>query len=277
MENPKRRWSGRAFLSVNLVLSLAVLILSSVVLYIVPPGRDAYWTGWRLWGLDKDQWGALHTVGGLGFLVFGLLHLTIYNWRAFWGYVRSRARKHLNRKAELAAALVLNVLIFVFCVANWFPVSTIMNWGASLKDSWVSSELRSPLPHGEAEKLSILAERLDIDLPAALKELKARNMSADPEKTFGLNAAGNGLTPAEFYAFLKPFRRAPAGEAPLPEGGGWGAKTVKSLSLELGLDLQTALDRLKKAGIGAKGGETLKDLAGKAGLSPRELAEIIRR
>jgi len=276
MERSKLRWSGRAFLSINLTLSLAVLIVSSVVLYIVPPGRDAYWTDWHLWGLDKDQWGALHTVGGLAFVIFGFLHLIVYNWKALWGYVVSRVRKHLHRKTELAAALALNILIVVFCVFNWFPASTIMNWGSSLKSSWIPAERRSPLPHGEMEKFSILADRLDIDLPAALEDFKARGMSVEPDKTVGFNAAQNGMTPADFYVFLRPFRKVHETESPLPEGGGWGAKTVKSFSLELGLDLAFVLEKLKKEGIEARGDETLRELADRKGISPRELAEIIR-
>lgn len=277
MADSKRRWSGRAFLSINLVLSLAVLILSSVVLYIVPPGRDAYWTGWRLWGLDKDQWGALHTVGGLAFLIFGLLHLIFYNWRAFWGYIISRVRKHLHRKAELAAALVLNVLVILLCVFNWPPASTIMNWGSSLKDGWIAAGDRSPLPHGEAERLAVLVERLNIDLAAALDDLRGRGLDVDPEKTVGFIASRNGLTPAGFYALLKPFRRTSGSDTPLLEGGGWGSKTVESFRIELGIDLKTALRKLREQGIEAKGGETLRDLGRKAGLSPREIAEIIRR
>lgn len=276
MERPKLRWSGRAFLSINLALSLAVLIVSSVVLYIVPPGRDAYWTDWHFWGLDKDQWGALHTVGGLAFVIFGLLHLIVYNWKALWGYIVRRARKHLHRKAELAAAVALNILIVVFCVFNWFPASTIMNWGSSLKSSWISAERSSPLPHGETEKLSVLADRLDIDLPAALEDFKAGGLSVDPEKTVGFNASQNGMTPADFYVFLRPFRKVQGTESPLPEGGGWGQKTVKSFSRELGLELAAVLEKLRKEGIDARGDETLREIANRKGISPHELAEIIR-
>ena len=139
MAETKSKFSGRAFISLNTTISFIVLIVSSVILYIMPPGRDAYWTDWRLWGMSKDQWGALHTVGGLAFVIFGIIHLIPYNWKVFWNYIISKIRKNLNKKAELAAALVLNVLIVLVCVFNWVPSSTIMNWGASLKNSWVST------------------------------------------------------------------------------------------------------------------------------------------
>ena len=39
-----KKFSGRAFISLNMMISFVALILSSVVLYIMPAGRDAYWT-----------------------------------------------------------------------------------------------------------------------------------------------------------------------------------------------------------------------------------------
>jgi hypothetical protein len=229
----RKAFSGRAFVSLNMTVSFIVLIISSIVLYIMPPGRDAYWTDWTYWSLDKDQWGALHTVGGLAFLVFGIIHLIPYNWKAFWNYVVSRVRRQLNRKVELAGALMLNILIVLVCIFNWFPSSTIMNWGASIKESWVKAGQRAPFPHAELETLADLSKKLSLDLPEVVSRLQKDGITADPEKTVQYIASRNGRSPAQLFEMISPRPAGTPGESPaLREGGGWGRKSVKMLSEE---------------------------------------------
>ncbi len=288
-----RKFSGRAFISVNMAISFIVLILSSVVLYIMPVGRDAYWTNWRFWSLGKDQWGALHTVGGLAFVIFGAIHLIVYNWKVFWNYVVSKLRKHLNKKTELAGAILLNGLIVLVCVNGWIPSSTIMNWGASIKTSWVSPAQRAPYGHAETETLDVLAKRIGLDLPAAIKELETKGIKVDVQKTIQALATENGMTPARFFELITPFvakdatavslrpgDKAGAIETPskpaFQEGGGWGRKTVKMVAEESGIEIETALAKLKAKGVEAKASSPIRELAGKAGLTPTEIARIIR-
>ena len=59
-------------------LSFLLMVLTSVVLYIVPQGRVAYWADWRLWGLSKSDWGNIHINMGFVFLVALALQIT-YN------------------------------------------------------------------------------------------------------------------------------------------------------------------------------------------------------
>ena len=57
----RKPFSWKPFTSFFILLSFVVLLLSGVVLYVAPPGRIANWTQWQF-GLDKEQWQALHTV-----------------------------------------------------------------------------------------------------------------------------------------------------------------------------------------------------------------------
>ncbi len=39
--------------SLTALISFLLLVLNSIVLYITPHGRIAYWADWRFWGLTK--------------------------------------------------------------------------------------------------------------------------------------------------------------------------------------------------------------------------------
>lgn len=295
MADKETKFSGRAFISLSMTVAFIALIVSSVVLYIVPPGRDAYWTNWKLWGLDKDQWGALHTVGGLSFIIFGIIHLILYNWKVFWNYIVSRIRKNLSKRAELATAVVLNILIVVVCIFNWFPSSTIMDWGSSLKNSWIATSQRAPYGHAESDTLEVVSGRLDFDLAEAMRILGEKGLSVDPGQTVLFNAERNNMTPVEFFEVLSPLLPAVAaasgggrgqglvsstlGEGAtsgFAEGGGWGRRTVKMICDELGIEPAVAIEKLKAKGIEANPGSSLRELGDKAGLTPIQVAEIIR-
>ena len=47
----------RKITSLTAALSFLLMVLTSIILYIVPQGRVAYWADWRLWGLSKTDWG----------------------------------------------------------------------------------------------------------------------------------------------------------------------------------------------------------------------------
>jgi hypothetical protein len=75
--------------SLTAFLSFFFILLTSVVLYIVPQGRMAYWADWHLWSLSKDQWGAIHINVGFLFLLTLLLHI-YYNWKPITLYLQNR-------------------------------------------------------------------------------------------------------------------------------------------------------------------------------------------
>ena len=52
----------RKITSLTALVSFLLLILNSVILYIVPQGRVAYWSDWHLWGLNKTEWGNQHII-----------------------------------------------------------------------------------------------------------------------------------------------------------------------------------------------------------------------
>ena len=63
----------RKITSLTAALAFVLMVLTSIILYIVPQGRIAYWADWHLWGLTKTEWGNIHINSGLLFLSFHFL------------------------------------------------------------------------------------------------------------------------------------------------------------------------------------------------------------
>ena len=80
----------RKVTSMTMLLSLAVLLLNSLILYVVPEGRVAYWSDWNFLGLTKGNWSEQHTTIGFLFLAAGLLHI-YYNLNAITAYMKKQS------------------------------------------------------------------------------------------------------------------------------------------------------------------------------------------
>lgn len=65
------------------------MTFTSVILYIVPHGRIAYWSDWHLFGLSKEEWGRIHNNLGVLFLLSLFLNL-YYNWKPILFYLKNK-------------------------------------------------------------------------------------------------------------------------------------------------------------------------------------------
>ncbi len=267
-----KKMNLRAFVSLSLFFWTAALLINGVVLYVAPPGRDAHWVNWTFWGLDKDQWGALHTIGGFLFVVFALWHLVL-NWRSMLAYVAARAQSAAANRAELSAAAVIFAAVTAGSALGWPPFRQVMAYGESVKEGWVPSAQKPEVAHGELLRLEELCARLGRDYGETMAKASAAGLKMEEEKTLQYNAGRNGLSPAELYEKLFGAKKEGAG---LEEGGGYGKKTVKGLSEEFGVPVQAALERLKAAGCGAAADSTLRQVSASCGLAPLEAAAVIK-
>ena len=103
--------SLRKITSLTAMLAFGVMLLTSIILYIVPQGRVAYWADWHLWGLDKEQWGAIHINTGILFLLALGLH-TYYKWKSIMAYLKNRAKAPKILTPNFNAALVVTLILF---------------------------------------------------------------------------------------------------------------------------------------------------------------------
>ena len=103
--------SIRSFVSLLMTICFILLGLSGILLYTAPQCRVADEIGWRVLGLAKDQWSSVHMTMALIFLVLAVIHLIIYNWNVFVGYLKPRQKRILFMRRELFYSLVAGVIL----------------------------------------------------------------------------------------------------------------------------------------------------------------------
>jgi len=269
----------RRITSLSAMLAFVGILITSVILYIVPQGRVAYWSNWRLLGLDKTQWSQIHLNLGVLFLLAGGLHI-YYNWSAITAYLRDRARRLRIFTADFNAALLLTALVVAGTLAGVPPMSWIPAGSDYLK---MKAEARYGVPpygHAELSSLSSFAAKVGLDVEESLRRLEAKGFSGvSPEVSLKDMAARNGVSPQELYlAMKKPGMLVARPAEGLPEDppAGLGRLSLKELAATYGVPLESVLETLVRAGYEADPETTLKALAESRGANPRDLYQMLR-
>lgn len=269
----------RKVTSLTSLFSFLVLTLTSVVLYIEPQGRVAYWADWRLWGLDKEQWGDVHINSGVLFLLAAGVHVWL-NWGPVTSYLKDRARRLVVFTPDSNLALALTALFVAGTLAGVPPFSWITGLSAHFKDQAALKYGEPPYGHAELSTIRSLAEKTGLDPEAALASLAAAGYRVSgPGDVVAEAAKANGVAPNVFWKAMggggSGARAAGPGLPPTPPAG-VGRMPLAALCEAYGLDLETVLAALRDAGIEARGTQTLKELGTASGRHPEDLYNLVR-
>ncbi len=270
----KQPFHARGFTSFIIVLSFLIMILSGAMLYVSPKGRVANWTGATMLRLEKEEWGGVHTTMAVVFIIAGGFHL-YFNWGFFWRYLKDAAAKGARSKRELGFAAVLVAIVFAGTQMGVPPFSSIIQVSDNLKDYWERQSTPGPYPHAEESSLSELAENTGMDPDRLVERLKQHGYDVtDMSIRVRELAEQHGKTPGDLYADMGQGKQGKGTQ----EGGhgmGLGRMTVEAVCAQEGIALDAALARLKAEGIEAKAGDTLKAIAQKAGVTPRDVMRML--
>jgi hypothetical protein len=269
----------RKITSLTSLLAFILLITTSIILYITPQGKVAFWADWGLWGLSKEQWGALHTNLGFLFIIAGLIH-TLLNWKPIVAYLRNKAKKLSVFTADFNVALGITLVIVLFTFFKLPPVNAIQSFGESLKAAAAEKYGEPPYGHAEASPLQMLCKRTGLDLEKTLDKLeKAQLQAVSAEATLAEIANANGMTPQHVYSIIEPEPPKEGEARPMPEsaGMGFGRKALAGICAEYGMDVPTIIDGLKGLGIEAAAESSMKDIAESNNMDPHGLYEVIRQ
>lgn len=264
--------------SLTAFLSFVVTLVTSVVLYIVPQGRVAYWADWHLLGLSKEQWGDIHITVGTLFLVALLLHIWL-NWKPLLSYMKNQAREMVVMTKPVVISLLITLFVAVGTLLHLPPMQQILDLGASIKDDAVAVYGNPPYGHAEQSPLKMFCGYLGLDENAALAALHAAGYDASitVQTTIQDIARMQGVSPQRVYDDIRaalvtdPFAAMPASP---PEGT--GKLTLADICTSFGLDQTKAIEKLSTKSIQADPAMTMKEIARKNGMNPKEVYNALR-
>lgn len=277
----EKKWHTRGLTSLLTLAGFLIMSVTGLVLYLVPQGRVAYWIEWTLWGMTKEQWGDIHILSSLFFILAGAFHI-YFNWKPLLNYLSSKTTGALKHKREIVITCLATIILVASGIWKIPPLSYLLDLNAVVKDAWiVEKDYEPPFGHAELLSLKVFCKKTDIPYEKAAEELKAKGFKGvAPDVALVDLARANKVSPLEIYRLIRKFEVAAEVKLPAtltPEaveetfaGSGIGNKSIPDICAKLGLDPKTVLARLAKKGIKADSETGLKPLADKAGLAPIE-------
>ena len=271
----EKKFKWRGMMTLLLVLAVLVDIVSGVILYITPPGRFANWTNWTLWGLNKHEWGAIHTIFSY-LLVLVLVGHLYFNWRVLVHFVWSKIRHTLNLKRELAVASLIILFVFMGTIWDFQPFSAVMNFGEKMKLSWENGSATAQRGGGYGRRAYSAFDQNENQNPDGHGTISPSFHRSEPVPYSGQGRGFGRTTP--------PGHEGDAiGATPQVQtisyagrGRGLGRMTIDIICTESGLSLKEGLSRLKANGIDADGSDRVRDLSNRSGKTPNQLIQILR-
>ena len=282
----KNKLHKRGLTSFFTLFGFLIMGITGLILYIVPQGRIAYWVNWKFLGLTKTDWGNIHILASLLFIVAGAFH-TYFNWKPLMNYFRDRISHGLKLKWELFISLALSVLIVFSALFSIPPLAYLLDFNEYVKDRWIVSENYEP-PFGHAEELSleVFAKKMGIDLEKAQTELQTNGIVFNsPKETLLEISEANQISPMALYMLIKKFEKTLSFEQVknyTPEmvevefaGTNLGNKTLEMICENLNIEIEYAQNRLHQNEIEMSKEEKLKNTAERYALNPIDILKAI--
>ena len=267
----------RKITSLTALLSFVCMVVTSLILYIVPQGRVAYWADWTLLGLDKTQWGDLHINMGLLFLLSIGLHI-YYNWKVILAYLKDKARNVKIFTPDFNAAFVLTLVILAGTLLAVPPFNWPLLLNTHLKDAAAVKYGEPPYGHAELSPLDQLARKTGLVLPEAVAALKDAGIRFDSEQdTLQAIARQNQRSPQDIFGLMQGAAAAASAPGlPVDPPPGMGKKTLMAICQTYALPIDAITGVLEGRGLKVQPELTLKEIGVNNGISPMAVYDAIR-
>jgi hypothetical protein len=202
-------------------------------------------------------------------------------------YFKDKVRRRIKLRRELSISLVLSVWIIVCAIWPFPPMSYLLDLNSWIKEVWVEEDdYEPPFGHAELMTLRVFCKKMEIDLGEAVRELKANGIEFNSDQqTLEEIGDSNDISPMNLYLLIKKFEPGPntgkletyTAESVEVEfsGTGIGNRRLRYVCENVGLESDTALIRLKAAGISGTLDETIKSIAESSDTQPIEIIKIL--
>ena len=267
----------RKITSLTAFISFFLLLLNSIVLYISPHGRIAYWADWRFLGLTKTEWGNQHIIIGVLFLSAIILH-TYYNWKSIVTYLKNKAKQIKIFTREFNIALLLVVIFTIGAYVEIPPLSWVLTFSESIKEDAARHYGEPPYGRAELSSLKIFTSKMGIGSADGLKRLQSAGVQVKDEQQTLLDIANlNNTSPQQLYLLMQATKNTEAMKKfPDEIEKGFGNRRLNDICGQYGLNISTVLEALTRNRIKAEAGATIKQLAEENGVTSQDIFTVIR-
>ncbi len=278
-EMQKKKINTKALTSFIIAFAFLASAISGIVLYLTPQGRIANWNAWTMLGLDKPQWGAVHTLFVLLLLITAFFHLFVFNWKVFVAYFKQKNTRGMRLKKELFISLVIIATFFIGTLAEIAPFGTVIALGEDIKEYWVATSDKPPVSHAKDLTLAEYTRQvLQVEVAQVVTLLNDEGIIAAPEDLINDIAIRNGHSPNEIHNLLEEKLAPPSYPEPIvTPGAGYGRMTFGEVCNLYHVDVLEAACLLQNQGIVVKNsGENIKAIAGRLGSKPIDIVNAVR-
>jgi hypothetical protein len=164
------------------------------MLYVGPPAHVGHFSDWRLLGLSRCQWNALHLTIGFLFILAMLLH-AYYNWRPILNYIKNTKRRFHPFSKPFILSLIITLYISIGTILNWPPMKQILDYSKTVKIAHV--RYYGTPPFGPAEDASIeeIVMYMGWDIETSINALRKEKLQINSSKeTLKQIANDNGVS-----------------------------------------------------------------------------------
>lgn len=267
----------RKITSLTALLSFLFMLSTSIILFVAPQGRVAYWSDWHFWGVTKTQWGNIHINLGILFILSILLHI-YYNWNAIIHYLKNRQKSFKIFTLDFNISLAITV---VFALGTYLvipPFSNMLNLGEKIKNHAAVLYGEPPFGHAEEASLASLVKKMGLDLQESIARLEAAGIKIDSTAQVFLDIAKkHRMTPKAVYDIILP-AQTNAGKKTIPAipAPGTGNKTLMQVCSEYQLNYETTSKALESMGVEIIPEQTIKGLASANDRTSVQLYDMIK-
>ena len=264
--------------SLTVLLTFIALVLTSVILYIVPHGRVAYWADWHLWGLTKTQWQSFHLNLGL-LLLLGIVFHVYLNWNVIVSYFKDKGKRTRILTREFTVAVVLTVVCVFGTYLQVPPFAWVVRISESIKDAAAEKYGEPPYGHAELSTLKTFTSRMGFALAKVVEDLEAAGIAFESEEqTLQEIARKNKMSPQQVFLAMKPLHTVGENKKlPLSPPAGIGRRSLADICQEYNLHIPTILRSLADNNIEAAAEMSIKEIAEQNKLTPMDVYEVIRK
>jgi hypothetical protein len=269
----------RKTVSLTALFCFIILASSGIVLSFTPPGRLANWSYWKVFGLMKEEYTAVHTTVSYMFVILMILHIWL-NWKSIWLYLKN---KKTGVSAEFAVSLVIALAFLFGTLSNVTPFKNFLNALSDYKEHYEDTIVNPPFGHAELAPLDGLIAKMGFDFDKSMELLEKEGIKvSNPSGTLKTIAGENKISPSDIYEIIKNTKKEDGGSgniAPAEQTEtitGVGKMSVATLAGKAGISTEKALELLKAKGIEASEDDRIKDIAENSGMMPTDFYDYFK-